>query len=66
MSKAIACLNYDVVLFLGKFKDVTVTGYGHSNLDSLLQVVAKSHGRYIALDPNPENGMFYRSDQLLS
>lgn len=64
ISKAIACLNYDVVLFIGKFKDVTVTGYGHSNLDSLLQVVAQGHGRYIALDPNPENGMFYRSDQL--
>lgn len=64
ISKALACLNYDVVLFIGKFNDVTVTGYGHSNLDSLLQVVAQSHGRYITLDPNPENGMFYRSDQL--
>ena len=64
ITKAIACINYDVVLFLGKFKDVTVTGYGHSNLDSLLQVVAGEHDRYIALDPNPENGMFYRSDQL--
>jgi len=64
ITKAIACINYDVVLFLGKFKDVTVTGYGHSNLDSLLQVVAEEHDRYIALDPNPENGMFYRSDQL--
>lgn len=64
ISKAVACMNYDVVLFLGKFKDVTVTGYGHSNLDSLLRVVAQRHDRYIALDPNPENGMFYRSDQL--
>jgi len=64
ISKAIACINYDVVLFLGKFKDVTVTGYGHSNLDSLLQAVAEEHDRYIAPDPNPENGMFYRSDQL--
>lgn len=64
ISKAIACLNYDVVLFLGRFKDVTVTGYGHSNLDNLLQVVAQEHNRYVTLDPNPENGMFYRSDQL--
>lgn len=64
ISKGIACMNYDVVLFIGKFKDVTVTGYGHSNLDSLLQQVAQRHGRYVALDPNPENGMFYRSDQL--
>jgi Zn-dependent M28 family amino/carboxypeptidase len=64
ISNALACFNYDVVLFIGHFKDVTVTGYGHSNLDSLLEVVAKRHNRYVDLDPNPENGMFYRSDQL--
>ncbi len=64
VSKGIACINYDVVLFLGRFNDVTLTGYGHSNLDSLLAVVAGKHKRYIDFDPNPENGMFYRSDQL--
>ncbi|BDX38346.1 hypothetical protein CYCD_17010 [Tenuifilaceae bacterium CYCD] len=64
INKTIACINNDVILFLGKFKDVTVTGLGHSSLDELLAEEAAKFGRYIAPDPNPENGMFFRSDQL--
>lgn len=63
MNKTVACINTDVILFLGKFKDVTVTGYGQSELDSWLESEAKKQGRYIAPDPNPGNGMFFRSDQ---
>lgn len=64
MDKTIACINNDVILFLGSFKDVTVTGLGHSSLDGILAEEATKFGRYIAPDPNPENGMFFRSDQL--
>jgi len=64
MDSTIACLNSDVILFLGKFKDVTVTGLGHSQLDDLLREEAQKQGRYVCNDPNPENGMFFRSDQL--
>ncbi len=64
INKTIACINNDVILFLGKFKDVTVTGLGHSSLDELLAEEATKFGRYITPDPNPENGMFFRSDQL--
>jgi len=64
MSKTVACINNDVILFLGKFKDVTVTGYGHSELDNYIVDEAKKQGRYVCADPNPENGMFFRSDQL--
>jgi Zn-dependent M28 family amino/carboxypeptidase len=60
----VACFNNDVILMIGKFKDVTITGMGHSTLDSLLTNEAKMQGRYICNDPNPENGMFFRSDQL--
>ncbi len=63
-SKTVACFNSDVILFLGKFKDVTVTGLGHSELDDYLSDEAAKQGRYICNDPNPENGMFFRSDQL--
>lgn len=63
MNKTVACINTDVILFLGKFKDVTVTGYGQSELDSWLETEVKNQGRYIATDPNPGNGMFFRSDQ---
>ena len=63
-SKTVACFNSDVILFLGKFLDVTVTGLGHSELDRYLEEEAAKQGRYICNDPNPENGMFFRSDQL--
>lgn len=64
INKTIACFNNDVILMIGKFKDVTVTGLGHSTLDSILRIEAQKMGRYICNDPNPENGMFFRSDQL--
>jgi len=63
MNKTVACINTDVILFLGKFKDVTVTGFGQSELDKWLETEAINQGRYLEADPNPENGMFFRSDQ---
>lgn len=63
MSKTVAIFNTDVFVFLGKFKDVTVTGLGHSQLDEMLVAAAATQGRYVTADPTPENGMFYRSDQ---
>lgn len=62
-NKTVACFNSDVILFLGSFEDVTVTGLGHSELDRFLKEEAARQGRYVCADPNPENGMFYRSDQ---
>ncbi|MCT4599782.1 MAG: M28 family peptidase [Marinifilaceae bacterium] len=55
-------INTDVLPFVGKFKDITITGYGQSNLDKYLSDEAKRVGRYVAADPTPENGMFFRSD----
>lgn len=64
IEKTVACFNNDVILMIGRFSDVTVTGLGHSELDHLLGQEAQKQGRYICSDPNPENGMFFRSDQL--
>lgn len=63
MNKTVACINTDVLLFLGAFNDVTLTGFGQSQLDQWVEQEAKADGRYLAADPNPENGMFFRSDQ---
>jgi Zn-dependent M28 family amino/carboxypeptidase len=63
MNKTVACINTDVMLFLGKFKDVMLTGSGQSELDEWVRREAEKHGRYIAPDPNSENGMYFRSDQ---
>lgn len=63
MNKTVAIINTDVILFLGKCKDVTVTGFGQSELDNWIADEAAKQGRYLEPDPNPENGMFFRSDQ---
>ena len=62
LDKTVACINTDVLLFAGEFNDVTLTGSGYSGLDQWVEAEAKRQGRYIANDPNPENGMFFRSD----
>lgn len=59
MDSTVACINTDVILFLGAFRDVALTGYGYSDLDRLVEKVAASLGRYVVADPNPENGMFF-------
>jgi Zn-dependent M28 family amino/carboxypeptidase len=63
MSKTVACINTDVMLFLGMFNDVMLYGSGQSQLDEWVKKAAENQGRYLAPDPNPENGMFFRSDQ---
>ncbi len=63
MAKTVAVINTDVMLFMGKFKDVMLTGSGQSELDEWVRREAEKQGRYIAPDPNPDNGMFFRSDQ---
>ena len=63
MNKTVAVINTDVMLFFGKFNDVMLTGNGQSQLDEWVKSEAEKQGRYIAPDPNPDNGMFFRSDQ---
>lgn len=63
MAKTVAVINTDVLIFLGKYNDVTITGYGQSELDNWVKAEAEKQDRYLAPDPNPDNGMFFRSDQ---
>mgnify|MGYP001805957204 CR=1 FL=1 len=63
MEKTVAVVNTDVLIFLGKYNDVTITGFGQSELDNWVKTEAEKQGRYVAPDPNPDNGMFFRSDQ---
>lgn len=60
--KTIANLNFELLLPIGKMKDVTITGFGQSELDSYVEQAAKEQDRYITDEPFPENGMYYRSD----
>ncbi len=58
----VACFNNDLLLPLGRMKDIMVTGHGQSELDDLLSDAARRQDRYILPDPNPESGMYFRSD----
>ena len=57
-----AGFNLDVFPLWGENNDVTITGYGNSELDDTLAELAKKYNRYIMPDPDAYNGMFYRSD----
>jgi len=58
----VACFNNDLMLPNGKMKDVMITGFGQSDLDSLVGIVAVKQDRYILADPNSHTGMYFRSD----
>jgi Zn-dependent M28 family amino/carboxypeptidase len=62
MDKTIACFNNDMMLPIGRMKDVMITGYGQSYLDEMIAEGAVRQGRYITRDPNSQTGMYFRSD----
>lgn len=62
MDKTVACLNNDLMLPIGKMRDVMITGYGQSELDEYAAEAAAAQDRYITGDPNPHTGMYFRSD----
>ena len=62
LSKTVANINIDGVNIFGKTKDITVVGYGNSELDDYVVDEAKNQGRTVSPDPYPEKGGYYRSD----
>jgi Zn-dependent M28 family amino/carboxypeptidase len=46
----------------GRMRDVTVIGYGNSELDELVEEAAQAQNRTVRPDPEPEKGYYYRSD----
>ncbi len=58
----IAAFNNDLLLPTGRMKDIMITGYGQSELDDMVAEAAARQDRYIMPDPNPETGMYFRSD----
>jgi Zn-dependent M28 family amino/carboxypeptidase len=60
--KTVAVINIDALQSPGKMKDLTITGFGHSEMDEYAKEAAEKQGRYIIPDPEAEKGFFYRSD----
>ena len=61
-NKTVAALNMDALNIFGKMKDITVIGLGNSELDEYVKAAATAQGRYLRPDPEPEKGVFFRSD----
>ena len=62
VANTVANINMDELLAFGPMRDVTITGYGQSELDDYARAAAKEQNRYIIPYQHPETGSFYRSD----
>ena len=62
LEKTLAVINLEMLNVHGKTRDLTVVGLGLSDLDDVAAQIADQQGRYLKPDPEPERGMFYRSD----
>ncbi len=61
-AQTVAAMNMDALNIYGRMKDVTLIGYGNSDLDDYVQAAASEQGRTVRPDPEPEKGHFYRAD----
>lgn len=62
LSKAVAGINMDVLNVYGPMRDMVVVGHGNSELEEYLAKYVEQQDRYVAPEPTPEAGSFYRSD----
>jgi len=62
LAATVANLNMDGLNTWGRTRDIRQVGDGHSTLDQVLRDSARKFQRKVLPDPNPERGMFYRSD----
>jgi len=62
LNKTVAALNMDAIPWGGPTRDVSVIGFGASELESYLERAAAKQDRVLREEPTPENGFFYRSD----
>ena len=61
-TKMVAAINMDGLNIYGKMKDITLIGYGNSDLDDYVKSAASEQGRKVRPDPESEKGYFYRGD----
>ena len=60
--RTVANINMDGFYYAGRLKDLTIVGYGQSELEEYAQKAAKKQDRYILPDQEASKGYFFRSD----
>ena len=64
LRQTLADINMDEIPVFGRTADVPIVGSGKSTLEDLAAKHAAEQGRTTRPDPHPEEGEFYRGDQL--
>ncbi|MDR0184064.1 M28 family metallopeptidase [Lysobacter arvi] len=62
LNKTVAVINLDAMPVIGQAKDMTVVGFGSSELEDLLKAQAESQQRVLHAEATPEDGFYFRSD----
>ncbi|WP_417468451.1 M28 family metallopeptidase [Maricaulis sp.] len=63
-AQTVGGINIDAIMPNPRSRDVVVVGFGASELEDVLAEEAALQDRYLAPDPHPEAGYFYRSDHI--
>jgi Zn-dependent M28 family amino/carboxypeptidase len=62
LNKTVAVINLDAMPVIGQAKDMTVVGFGSSELEDLLKAQADGQTRVLHAEATPEDGFYFRSD----
>jgi Zn-dependent M28 family amino/carboxypeptidase len=62
LERTLADINIDAMNVHGRTRDLTVIGYGATDIDAVARDVAAEQGRVVEPEPEPEKGGYYRSD----
>jgi Zn-dependent M28 family amino/carboxypeptidase len=62
LEKTVAVINLDAMPVIGKAHDMTVVGFGSSQLEDILRPIAQQQGRTLHAEATPEDGFYFRSD----
>jgi Zn-dependent M28 family amino/carboxypeptidase len=62
LQETVAVINLDAMPVIGKARDMTVVGFGSSQLEDILRDVAQQQGRTLHAEATPEDGFYFRSD----
>ena len=64
LEQTAAVINLDSLHIGGRTRDVMLFGAGNSELEDMARGAALLQGRVTIVDPHPERGLYYASDQL--
>ncbi|HEY5971904.1 MAG TPA: M28 family metallopeptidase [Pseudoxanthomonas sp.] len=62
LDKIAGVINIDAMSVAGKARDITVTGFGSSELEDILKPIATAQGRTLHGESSPQSGFYFRSD----